>query len=110
VKAEMKTTDPSTGIIRGSSIPMNLLHDPSHILDGMLVMRCFFWRRFKTPIEFDMKNHLRRIHQELVTDLPLQGKGFDMNYRIGFAIDIMTHETPKEFYDHKTAEFGLIKR
>jgi hypothetical protein len=54
-----------------------------------------------------MRIHLREIHQEeLVTDLPLQGKGFDMNYRMGFAIDIMKHETPKEFYDHKTGRFG----
>ena len=45
-----------------------------------------------------MRIHLREIHkEELVTDLPLQGKGFDMNYRIGFAIDILKHETPKSF-------------
>jgi hypothetical protein len=107
----MKTTDPSAGIYEKAIFPMNLRHDPDRILDGMLVLRCFFCRRFKTPIEFDMKVHLRRIHkEELATDLPLRGKGFDMSYRIGFAIDIMKHETPKEFYDHKTAEFGPIKR
>jgi hypothetical protein len=36
-----------------------------------------------------------------------QGKGFNMSYRIGFAIDIMKYETP-ESYDHKTAQFGPI--
>jgi hypothetical protein len=73
----------------------------------MLVMRCFFCRRFKTPIEFDMRIHLREFHQEeLAMDLPLKGKRFDMSYRLDFVIDIMMHETPKEFYDHKTARFG----
>jgi hypothetical protein len=106
VKVKMKTTDPSAGIYEEAIFPMNLRHDPDRVLDGMLVMRCFFCRRFKTPIEFDMRIHLREFHQEeLATDLPLRGKGFDMSYRIGFAIDIMMHETP-EFYDHKTARFG----
>jgi hypothetical protein len=103
----MMTTDSSAGIYEEAIFPMNLMHDPDHVIDGMLVMRCFFCRTFKTPIELDMRIHLREIHQEeLVTDLPLQGKGFDMNYRMGFAIDIMKHETPKEFYDHKTGRFG----
>jgi hypothetical protein len=53
-----------------------------------------------------MRIHLREIHQEeLATDLLLRGKGFDMSYRLDFAIGIMMHETP-EFYDHKTARFG----
>lgn len=48
-----------------------------------------------------MMIHLREFHrEELAKDLPLRGKGFDMNCRIGFAIDIMKHEIP-EFYDHK---------
>ena len=103
----MKTTDSSVDIYEEAIFPMNLRHDPDHVLDGMLVLRCFFCRTFKTPIEFDMRIHLSEIHQEeLATDLPLKGKGFDMSYLVGFAIDIMMHETPKEFYDHKTARFG----
>ena len=102
----MKTTDSSAGIYEEAVFSMNLQHDPDHVLDGMLVLRCFFCRRFKTPIEFDIRIHLREIHQEeLVTDLPLEGKGFDMSYRVGFAIDIMKLETP-EFYDYNTARFG----
>ena len=102
----MKTTDSSAGIYERAVFPMNLEHDPDHVLDGMLVLRCFFCRRFKTPIEFDIRIHLREIHQEeLVTDLPLEGKGFDMSYRVDFAIDIMKLETP-EFYDYNTARFG----
>jgi len=102
----MKTTDPSAGIYEEAIFPMNLSHDPDHVLDGMLVLRCFFLQKIQNAIEFDVRIHLREIHQEeLAMDLPLKGKGFDMNYRIGFAIDIMKHETP-EFYDHKTARFG----
>ena len=98
------TTDSSAGIYEKAVFPMNLQHDPDHVLDGMLVLRCFFCRRFKTPIEFDMRIHLREIHrEELATDLPLKGKGFDMSYRVGFAIDIMKLNT--EFYDHH-ARFG----
>ena len=67
----------------------------------------FFLQNIQNAFEFDMRIHLREIHQEeLATDLPLKGKGFDMSYWEGFAIDIMMHETPKEFYDHKTARFG----
>ena len=92
----MRTTYSSARIYEGAVFPTNLWHDPDYVLDGMLVLRCFFCRTFKTPI--DMRIHLREIHkEELVTDLPLQGKGFDMNYRIGFAIDILKHETPKSF-------------
>jgi len=106
---KMMTTDSSAGIYEEAIFPMNLRHDPDHVLDGMLVLRCFFCRTFKTPIEFDMRIHLREIHQkELAKDLRLKGKGFDMSYRLDFEIDLMKHETSKEFYDHKTAEFGPI--
>lgn len=102
----MKTTDSSADIYEEAIFPMNLRHGPDHVLDGMLVLRCFFCGTFKTPIEFDMRIHLREFHQEeLAMDLPLKGKRFDMSYRLDFVIDIMLHETP-EFYDHKTARFG----
>ena len=38
----------------------NLIHDPHHTLDGMLVLSCFFWNTFQTPIEYDMTVHLWR--------------------------------------------------
>lgn len=41
----------------------------------------------------------------LVTQLPLRGKGFDMDYRIRFVIDIMRRKKPQEFYDHRTIKF-----
>jgi hypothetical protein len=108
MKVKMKATDSSAGIYEVGVFPMNLRYDPDLVLDGMLVLRCSFCRRFRTPIEFDMRIRLRENHrEELATDLPLKGKGFDMSYRIGFAIDIMKHETP-EFYDHKTTRFGPI--
>jgi hypothetical protein len=41
-------------------------------LDGMLILRCFFSNAFQTPIEFDMKVHLRYAHRkEMVTHLVL---------------------------------------
>jgi hypothetical protein len=53
-----------------------------------------------------MKVHLRYTHRkELAKQLPLTGKGFNMDYRIGFVINIMKRMKPQEFYDHKTAEF-----
>jgi hypothetical protein len=44
---------------------------------------------------------------ELVTQLPLRGKGFEMDYRIGFVINIMKRKKPQGFYDHRTAKFAL---
>ena len=86
--------------------PRNLIHDPQHVLDGMLVLKCEFCETFQTPIESDMRVHLREKHgNELVKDLPLRGKGFSMDYRIGFAIERIKQKTPKLFYDHKTAKF-----
>ena len=53
-----------------------------------------------------MKVHLRYTHrEEFTTQLPLIGKGFDMDYRISFVINIMKRKKPQEFYDHRTAEF-----
>jgi hypothetical protein len=54
-----------------------------------------------------MRIHLREKHgDELVRDLPLRSKGFNMDYRIGFVIDRIKQKTPKLFYDHKTANFA----
>ncbi|MGC1932983.1 MAG: hypothetical protein WA667_28750 [Candidatus Nitrosopolaris sp.] len=55
-----------------------------------------------------MRVHLRDRHRtELVTHLPLRGKGLEMNYRIDFVIDIdiIKRRTPPEFYDHRTTKF-----
>jgi hypothetical protein len=65
--------------------PRNLIHDPQHTLDGMLALTCFFCNAFKTAIEYDMNVHLKDKHRmELITQLPLREKGFDMDYRIRF--------------------------
>jgi hypothetical protein len=91
--------------------PRNLIHDPQHTLDGMLVLHCFFCNRFQTPIEFDMKVHLLERHRmQLVTGLPLRGKGFDMDYRTGFVINIIKRRTPQGFYDHRTTKFALLDK
>jgi hypothetical protein len=37
--------------------PSSLMRDPQHILDGMLVLRCFFCDSFQTPIEFDILHY-----------------------------------------------------
>ena len=87
--------------------PRNLIRDPQHTLDGMLVLCCFFCNAFQTPIEFDMEIHLLEAHQKkLATDLPLRGKGLKMDYRSRFAIDIMKRmRGPLVFYNHTTAKF-----
>jgi hypothetical protein len=86
--------------------PSNLIHDPNHTLDGMLVLRCFFCDAFQTPIEYDMKVHLLDRHRdELITHLPIRGRGFDMNYRAGFVIDFLKRRKPQKYYDHTTARF-----
>lgn len=86
--------------------PRNLKDDPHHVLDGMLVLKCSFCTKFKTPIEFDMGNHLLAEHEE---DLPLEGMGLE--YRIGVAIEEMKQRRPIEFYDHRRLilfRFALI--
>lgn len=42
---------------------------------------------------------------ELLKDLPIRGKGFNMEYRAAYAIDIMKQRGPPEYYDHRTARF-----
>jgi hypothetical protein len=86
--------------------PRNLRSDPQHVLDGMLLLKCLFCERYKTPIQNDMMIHLRYTHQvELLKELPFSGKGFNMPYRVDFVIDIMKQKTPREYYDHNTAKF-----
>ena len=53
-----------------------------------------------------MRVHLLDRHKkELLTHLPLRGKGFNMNYRTAFVIDFLKRRRPQEFYDHITAKF-----
>jgi hypothetical protein len=53
-----------------------------------------------------MKVHLKYTHREqLRKHLPLRSKGFNMDYRAGFVINIMKRMKPQQFYDHSTAEF-----
>jgi hypothetical protein len=86
--------------------PRNLMYDPDRVFDGMLVLKCLFCERYKTPLQNDMRIHLRYTHQvRLLKDLPLSGKGFNMEYRAAYAIDIMKHRMPPEYYDHRTARF-----
>jgi hypothetical protein len=89
-----------------SLFPRNLIHDPQHTLDGMLVLKCFFCNAFQTPIEYDMKVHLKYTHREQLTKhLPLRGKGFNLDCRAAFVIDFMKRMKPQEFYDSTTAKF-----
>ena len=86
--------------------PRNLMYDPDRVLDGMLVLKCLFCEQYKTPLQNDMRIHLRYTHQVwLLKDLPLSGKGFNMEYRAAYAIDIMKQRMPPEYYDHRTARF-----
>jgi hypothetical protein len=53
-----------------------------------------------------MRIHLLDRHRtQLVTHLPLRGKGFNMDYRTAFIIDFLKRRKPPQFYDHRTAEF-----
>ena len=55
--------------------PRNLMHDPKHTLDGMLVLRCSFCEKFQTPLEYDMKVDLRYTHQkDLLTKSAFTGE------------------------------------
>jgi hypothetical protein len=51
-----------------------------------------------------MRIHLSEIHQELATDLPLKGKGFDMSFRIASFL----FATPCSFWaaDHGLGPYG----
>jgi hypothetical protein len=53
-----------------------------------------------------MRVHLLDRHRnELITHLPLRGKGFNMDYRTAFVIDFLKRRKPQEFYNHSTAKF-----
>jgi hypothetical protein len=71
-------------------LPSNLKHDPLRLLDGMLVLKCFICERYKTPIEWDMENHLISTHR---------------GYRVRSAIDTMKRKRMESF-DHMTAKFS----
>jgi hypothetical protein len=53
-----------------------------------------------------MRVHLLDRHRtELLTHLPIRGKGFNMDYRTAFVIDFLRRRKPPQFYDHRTAKF-----
>ena len=53
-----------------------------------------------------MKVHLLDRHRhELITHLPIRGKGFNMDYRTTFVIDFLKRRKPQQFYDHRTVKF-----
>jgi len=91
--------------------PHNLKQDPHHTLHAILVLSCHFCERFQTPIEYDMRVHLRDIHQkDLVIRMPLQwletGKRYGLDERARIMIDHMRQEIPQTIYDHTTAKFA----
>ena len=55
-----------------------------------------------------MKVHLLDRHRkELVTHLPLRGKGYNMDYRTVYAINhFIKSAKPQEYYDHTIAKFA----
>jgi hypothetical protein len=73
----------------------------------MLFLCCFFWDTFQTLIEYDMRVHLLDRHgKELLTDLPLRGKGNNMDYRTAYTINhFIKPGKPQEYYDRRTARF-----
>ncbi len=84
-RRHMPTTGPKEALF-----PRNLKHDPLHALDGMLVLKCCICGRYKTPIEWDMENHLISMHR---------------GYRVRSAIEVMKRKS-MESYDHRTAKFS----
>jgi hypothetical protein len=55
-----------------------------------------------------MKVHLLDRHRnELITHLPIRGKGLNMDYRTAFVIDFLKRRKPQEFYDQRTANFAV---
>src|SRR5215831_1071272 len=94
-----------------TTYPYNLKHDPHHTLDGMLVLRCYFCKRFQTPIEYDMRVHLHDRHQkDLVIRIPEEclekGKRYSLEERARIMTERMKQETLQVFYNHKAAEFA----
>lgn len=63
-------------------------HDPDGILEGQPVLECIFCNKYETAIEFDMELHLHEKHRlELLTQFPLNGKGYSMDVRIRYFIN-----------------------
>lgn len=63
-------------------------YDPEGILEGQPVLECIFCHKYATAIEFDMELHLHEKHRwELLTQYPLQGKGYSMDIRIRYFIN-----------------------
>jgi hypothetical protein len=55
-----------------------------------------------------MRVHLLDRHRnELITHLPIRGKGFTMDYRTAFVIDFLKRRKPLEYYDHRIAKFAV---
>jgi hypothetical protein len=54
-----------------------------------------------------MRVHLLDRHRkELLTDLPLRGKGYSMDYRTAYVINhFIKPRKPQEYYERKTAGF-----
>jgi hypothetical protein len=50
-----------------------------------------------------MKKHLLEMHKQ---NISLKGMGFNINYRIGVAIECMKQIRPMESYDHRTVKFA----
>jgi hypothetical protein len=48
---------------------------------------------------------LTDVHIKKITKLPLRGRGYNMDYRTDFVIDIMKQKALRVLYDHRTASF-----
>jgi hypothetical protein len=62
-----------------------------------------------TPLESDMRFHLSDTHQkDLVIRLPLNGKGYNMEYITAVAMNMIKEKqkTSIILYDHRTARFA----
>jgi hypothetical protein len=62
-----------------------------------------------TPIESDMYIHLSDTHRkDLVIRLPLYEKGYNMEYRIACAMNMIKErqKTQQILYNHNTAKFA----
>jgi MCM P-loop domain/MCM AAA-lid domain len=65
-------------------------------LRGLPNLRCSFCDEYYSPIKFDMELHLYEEHKEdLLKNLPVKKKGFRMDDRIAYVIDLMESEAIK---------------
>jgi hypothetical protein len=114
IKQKMATTT-EEGPHHWPLCPYNLKHDPHHTLDGILVLRCHFCKRFQTPIEYDMRVHLRDIHQkDLVIRIPEgwleRGKRYNLDERTKIMIGHMKHETYRKDIGRRGHWILILKR